>query len=83
MSRFLTVLTLFLAVAGFSYNAGEIIRGGRYMASDHTFWAAGQWPVLTFVVGVLYGATIMDWLADYPWAALLATFFLGHLVWPR
>lgn len=80
--RCLTLLTAFVICAGYAYNVGVLLQGGRVMACDHIHAAACEWPVLAFGVGVLYGANVIEWAKVNPWAALIATFFLSHLTYP-
>ena len=83
MPKFLTVLTTFLIVAGYLHNAGGLWAwGGTLMASDHINAAVHDWPVLALGVGVLFGANAIAWAKEYPWMALVAAFFLGHLLYP-
>lgn len=82
MPKLLTILTAFLIVAGFSFNLGEQLRGTGRMTSEYAYSAACEWPVLAFGVGVLFGANALAWVREYPWAALIATFAIGHCLWP-
>ncbi len=82
MPKFLTLLTFLLIVAGFSFNVGEIAHGTYRMTSEYLYRAACEWPVLAFGVGVVYGANVIEWMQEHPWAALMATFALSHCLWP-
>lgn len=82
LPKFLTILTVLLITVGFSFNLGEQLRGTGRMTSEYAYRAACDWPVLAFGVGVLYGATVIEWLKVHPWAALIATTCLAHILWP-
>lgn len=82
MPRLLTILTMLLVVGGFAFNLGELLYGQRRLTSAFIYWAATEWPMAVFAIGLLYGANAMEWIKEHPWAALLAMACLSHCFWP-
>ena len=80
----MTTMSFVLAFGAFYYNIYVLtyLPPGTKLTSDHVHDLMQHFPVVSFSVGVLFGAIADHWLKDHPWVVLAVVFCLAHLTWP-